>query len=90
MTRLKSRPSPVAPAAEPTPPDVESGPPVRPPLRHMELSLADIERILDPHYTPEQAARRQRLFARADLLGDLTSERLKEGVKIDLEALKNV
>ena len=65
MTRLKARPSPAVQADEPTPPEVENAHPVRPPLRHMELSLSDIERILDPHYTPEQAARREKTLAGA-------------------------
>ena len=90
MTRLKARPSPPAPPAEIPQPDSQEQAHIRPPLRHMELSLSDIERILDPHYTPEQEARRQKTLARARSLGDLTPERLREGVKIDLEKLRNV
>jgi len=57
----------------------------RPTLRHMELSLADIERILDPHYTPEQEARRQKTLARAQWLQTQKEQQAGERLIINLD-----
>ncbi|WP_420594351.1 hypothetical protein [Deinococcus sp.] len=85
MTRLKPRP------AQPVKtPQLQSERQVRPPLRHMELSLADIERILDPRSTPEQAARREKTLARARWLGEQRERQSGNSLHIDLDEFRRV
>lgn len=88
MTKLKPRRTTTAEVKRPSAPVITSEP--RPMLRHMELSLADIERILDPHSTPEQEARRQKTLARVQWLQAQKEKQPGDSLIIDLDEFNRV
>jgi len=51
----------------------------------MKISTADLRRILDPNAWMPEEARRQETLRQSRLLGDLTPERLRQGVPLPLE-----
>lgn len=83
MTKLKPKRTTTAEVKRPSAPVITSE--QQPMFRHMEVSLADIERILDPHYTPEQEARRQKTLARVQWLQTQKEQQAGERLILNLD-----